>query len=56
MAASQSCKLKIERFNLMSKRTEQLGKIITDLAKCSGWVDYPRPHNKGKRVRPLPSG
>ena len=56
MAASQSCKLQIKRFDLMSKRTEQLGNISTDLANCSGWVDDPRPHTKGKRVRPLPSG
>ena len=56
MAASQSCKLKIKRFNLISKTTEQLGKIRTDLANCSDWVDYPRPHIKGKRICPLPSG
>ena len=56
MVASQYCKLQIKRFNLISKTTEQLGKIRTDLANCSGWVDYPRPHTKGKRVRPLPSG
>ena len=56
MVASQCFKLQIKRFNLISKTTEQLGKIITDLANCSGWVDYPRPHTKGKRTRPLPSG
>ena len=34
----------------MSKHTEQVGNISTDLANCSGWVDYPNTPFEGKQV------